>query len=494
MTGAGPQPRSQGIAPPTDADLVRAALQSQKNAVAELVARHWVTAVGLATRVLGSADLAQDAAQEASITAMLGLDRLRTPERFGAWFCGITLNVARRWLRQLRAELPASSIELISADSGPDERAEAAEAATAVRAAIAGLAPGQRDAVFLFYLQGLTHREVAAELAISVGAVKARLHQARAALRPQLTPLRAGLDPAAADSAAVPGPADREPAAWPPGAPEPGTARPPGDPQLGADPHPGDPEPAAPQPGASEPEADPHPGDPEPAAPQPGAHEPGADPHPGDPEPGTAPQPGAPEPEADPHPGDPEPAAPEMAPGPKENAMNAAAAPAWTDVRVAEIRRSEGEDPARIHVIVLAERDGTRQLPIWIGPAEATALAISLEAQETPRPLTYQMAARLVEAAGSRVTEVKISRLAESVFYAVIAVDGQAGPREIDARPSDAVNLAVVTGVPIRADSALLDLPPTGDHGDWREYPTTAADLAAEARQRMLERLKQADR
>jgi RNA polymerase sigma factor (sigma-70 family) len=367
------------LAPWSDAELVRAALQSQKNAIAELIARHWLTAVGLATRVLGSADLAQDAAQEASITAMLGLGRLRTPDRFGAWFCGITLNVARRWLRHVRTELPVSTIEAACAKAGPDERLEAAEIAGAIRAAIAQLAPGQRDAVFLFYLQGLTHREVAAELAISVGAVKARLHQARTALRPRLAPLR--------DSAE------------------------------------------------------------------------------------------------------------EHIAAPKEITMTAAAAtPVWTDVTVTEIRRSDGEDPARVHVMVLAERDGPRELPIWVGPAEATALAVSLEALETPRPLTYQLAASLVEAAGSRVTEVRISRLADSVFYAVIVVDGPAGPQEVDARPSDAVNLAVVTGTPILADSALLDLPARPDHPDWHDFPVAAADLAQEVRQRLLESQREKDR
>ena len=89
----------------SDADLVRAALLGAREPFAELVTRHWETAVALATRVLGSAELARDAAQEATVSAMTGLDRLRSPERFGAWFCGIALNVARRWLRQLRQAL-----------------------------------------------------------------------------------------------------------------------------------------------------------------------------------------------------------------------------------------------------------------------------------------------------------------------------------------------------------------------------------------------------
>ncbi|HXP19800.1 MAG TPA: bifunctional nuclease domain-containing protein [Streptosporangiaceae bacterium] len=355
-----------------DSELVRIALRGDKDAFGELITRHWTTAVALATRLLGSADLARDAAQEATITAMTGLDRLRAPDRFGPWFCGITLNVARRWLRQLRAERPAVLPDRTSDDPGPDELAELAELAAAVRAAVAQLADGQRQAVLLFYLQGLTHREVAAELAISVGAVKARLHQARAALTPSLTQLIT--------------------------APE--------EPQMTA----------------------------------------------------------------------------------------TASSSAWTDVVVTEIRRGDAEDSAsRVHVMVLAERDGQRQLPIWVGPAEATALALSLESAETPRPLTYQMIGGILEASGSHVAEVRVTRLAEKIFYAVVVVDGPAGRHEVDARPSDAVNLALVTDAPILVDSALLDDPRArdADHPHWQDLPAGTAELAAEAQQ-MLRAFPQA--
>lgn len=361
-----------------DAELVQAARRGEKDASAELITRHWATAVALAARLLGSADLARDAAQEASIAALADLGRLRAPDRFGAWFCGITLNVARRWLRQLHAERPVGSpdrmwSERMSDEPGPDERAELAELAAGVRAAVAQLADGQREAVFLFYLQGLTHREVAAELAISVGAVKARLHQARAALVPYLTPLITT---------------------------------------------------------------------------------------------------------------------------PEETTVSATTgSPAWADVSVTEIRRREAGEAGHIYVMVLEERTGSRRLPIWIGPAEATALAVSLESLETPRPLTYQMAARLVQATGSRVTEIRITRLTEAVFYAVVAVDGLAGPQQIDARPSDAVNLALATGAPIRVDSALLDdlQAQALDHSGWQDFPASTAEIAAEERQRLSRMTQQTD-
>jgi RNA polymerase sigma factor (sigma-70 family) len=358
--------------PLPDARLVEAAIGGDKDAFAALVTRHWATAVALAARVLGTADLARDAAQEAAVAALVGLDRLRAPARFGAWFCGITLNVARGWARQQRAERAAAVLgqapDPASAEPGPAERAELADLAATVRAAVAQLADGQRDAVLLFYLQGLTHREVAAELAISVGAVKARLHQARATLTPALGRL----------VASPPGPVTRT----------------------------------------------------------------------------------------------------------KEPVMTTATGrPAWAEVSVTDIRCGDPLSPK--HVILLDERDGPRQLPIWVGPAEATVLALSLQAGETPRPLTYQFAAGLIAACGSGVSEARITRLTGEVFYAVVVVDGPAGRQEVDARPSDAVNLALVTGAPILADSALLDDPRVTRPPDWQDFPSRTAALAEEAQERM---------
>ena len=165
-----------------DADLEREALLGAREPLAKLVGRHWDTAVFLAARVLGSPELARDAAQEAAVAAMTDLDGLRSPDRFGAWFCGIALNVSRRWLRQLRSEVPGLLPDSASLSPGPAEAAEIADLAALVRGAVTALPNGQRHAVLLFYLQGLSHREVAGELGISVGAVKARLHQGRAAL------------------------------------------------------------------------------------------------------------------------------------------------------------------------------------------------------------------------------------------------------------------------------------------------------------------------
>ena len=121
---------------------------------------------------------------------------------------------------------------------------------------------------------------------------------------------------------------------------------------------------------------------------------------------------------------------------------------------------------------------------MYTGSAEAIALACSLDTEEMPRPKAYQLAADLLGAAVSRLAEVRITALAESVFYAVAVVEGPGGAVEVDARLSDAINLAVLAGVPIRVDAAILDDPAVDSHPEWAEYPARLADLAAEERQR----------
>ena len=371
------QPRAATSSAP-DADLVRAALLGDKESLGRLVQRHWQTAVFLAARVLGSQELAGDAVQEASIAAMTGLDRLRSPDRFGAWFCGITLHVARRWAGQLRSEFLGAPADHACPQPGPAEAVERADVAARVHGAIALLADGQAQAVRLFYLQGLSHREVAAELGISPGAVKARLHQARAALAPRLADISPVTDSTATDNTATDNKTARK----------------------------------------------------------------------------------------------------AMAPS------DTTRAPIWVDVEVTEIRRasSDGDDPERgHHIMIVSESNGHRRLPIWIGPAEAAALAMTLESTETPRPLTYKLAAGLVAAAGAEIAEVRITRLQPPVFYASVLVSSTAGAREVDARPSDAVTLALTAGAPIKMDSALFEAGQQADQADKiAAWPVVTADLAAE--------------
>ncbi len=157
----------------------------------------------------------------------------------------------------------------------------------------------------------------------------------------------------------------------------------------------------------------------------------------------------------------------------------------WVDVEVSEVRRSDDDDPSkRTHALVLKELGGYRQLPIYVGAPEAIALACSLETVETPRPMTYQFAADLVIAGGLTVAEVRVTRLSEYTFYAVVVLAGPGGTVEVDARPSDALNLAVVCHAPVRVHHALFEQV-NGERFDaWQRYTTGAPELAVEARDR----------
>ncbi len=312
----------------SDSELVGAAKAGDASAFAALVERHYPVLLATCRRALAGAEAAPDAAQEAVLTAMLGLRRLHSDERFGSWLIGIGLNVCRHLARGERRR-PAASLDAVLATRepasparGPDEAAEASHAAERVRRAIASLPLGQREAVRLFYLGGLTHAETAEELGTPVTAIKTRLHKARGSLQDQLHDLR------------------------------------------------------------------------------------------------------------EEHP-----------------TMPCQTVP----VRVADLRRTAGE-PVR-HVVFL-EAEGGRRLPIWIGPAEATALACLLEDVALPRPGSHQLTAALLAAAGGRLRAVHINRLTDAVFYAQILLEDGAA---VDARPSDALTLALVAGVPVSVEAAVLD-------------------------------------
>ena len=115
------------------------------------------------------------------------------------------------------------------------------------------------------------------------------------------------------------------------------------------------------------------------------------------------------------------------------------------------------ERSERFFIELAAAADGdARRARIGVGDAEATALAFSLQGQEFPRPMTYQLMASLLAAAGSGVRSVRVTGKAEGIFYAQVLLRGGA---TVDARPSDAINLAAITGAPVLVAAELLELP-----------------------------------
>ena len=108
-------------------------------------------------------------------------------------------------------------------------------------------------------------------------------------------------------------------------------------------------------------------------------------------------------------------------------------------------------------IVLLAERGGERVLPIWVGAADGDAMALHLGSEPIPRPLTADLMARLLEAAGARVERVEVSSLRENTFYGVVYLLTAAGDqRQADARPSDAVNLAIRAGAPILVEDSVF--------------------------------------
>jgi bifunctional DNase/RNase len=112
------------------------------------------------------------------------------------------------------------------------------------------------------------------------------------------------------------------------------------------------------------------------------------------------------------------------------------------------------EMPTNQPIVLLRERSGERYLPIWIGAAEATAIAYAQQGVEPPRPLTHDLLKDVIETLGHRVTQVRIVELREKVFYAVLVIDGTT---EISARPSDAIALALRTETEIVVAEDVLE-------------------------------------
>ena len=105
------------------------------------------------------------------------------------------------------------------------------------------------------------------------------------------------------------------------------------------------------------------------------------------------------------------------------------------------------------YALILKEVNGNRRLPIIIGAFEAQSIALEMEGIKPPRPLTHDLMKNILESVGADLSEITISELRDGTFYAKLSLDSQ----EIDARPSDAIALAVRFGVPIYVSDKVMD-------------------------------------
>lgn len=301
-----------------DDELVAAARSGDPEAFAALAGRHRARAEAVVERLVG--DEAEDLVQEALLRTFLGLSQLREPPRFGAWLCGIAVNLAKMRLRRRALEARAGG-ELRPAEPGEDRAL-----LELVREAVEILPAGQRDVVLMHYVEDLSCDEIAAILGTSPGAVRVRLHRARAQLREELAPL-------------VP-------------------------------------------------------------------------------------------------------------------VVRAKEELAMIEMRLEDVvvRVSEGDPTelvADLRIVLLAERDGDRRLPIWVGAPEGNMLALHLRQESPPRPLTSDLFVEILRACGARVERVVVTALRDKTFHAIIALEVEGRVEEIDARPSDALNVAVRVAAPI---------------------------------------------
>ncbi len=124
-------------------------------------------------------------------------------------------------------------------------------------------------------------------------------------------------------------------------------------------------------------------------------------------------------------------------------------------VTVAGVRM---EMPSNSPIVLLQEETGVRYIPIWVGAVEATAIAYAQQGIVPPRPLTHDLMLDAVTALGAKVLSVRITNLTDGVFFAVIdLVSSDGSHHEVNARPSDAIALALRAQAPISADESIIE-------------------------------------
>ncbi len=135
-------------------------------------------------------------------------------------------------------------------------------------------------------------------------------------------------------------------------------------------------------------------------------------------------------------------------------------------------------------VVILREKDGAGVLPIWIGPAEASAIAMELEGVKAPRPMTHDLLKQILLGLGGSLKRVNISSVKERTYFAELLVQRDERVYQFDARPSDSIALALRVQAPIFADAALLDQAVT-DSTDTPAPPTLDPEQLKQHLERM---------
>lgn len=142
-------------------------------------------------------------------------------------------------------------------------------------------------------------------------------------------------------------------------------------------------------------------------------------------------------------------------------------------------------------IVMLREVGGEYQLPIWIGPCEAEAIAVELSDTEIARPLTHDLMLKIVREMGGTVTKIVINELRNDIFHALLHVSQGNNTLHIDCRPSDSLAIAVRAKVPIFVDESVLEqagITPEPDISE-AEAPATPDDEPLDAFKDFLDTL-----
>jgi uncharacterized protein len=108
-------------------------------------------------------------------------------------------------------------------------------------------------------------------------------------------------------------------------------------------------------------------------------------------------------------------------------------------------------------IIILRDKDGQRVLPIWVGVFEANAIALQIENVTTPRPMTHDLLRNVIHDLKAEIRKIVVSDLKENTFYALIHLEVNGEPLAVDARPSDAIALALRARAPIFVEDRVID-------------------------------------
>lgn len=139
-------------------------------------------------------------------------------------------------------------------------------------------------------------------------------------------------------------------------------------------------------------------------------------------------------------------------------------------------------------VVILREKDGTRVLPIWIGPAEASAIAMELQGVKAQRPLTHDLLKQVIIGLGGELRRVVISSVKENTYFAELLIRREDHVFQVDARPSDSIALALRLNAPIFTSDRLLD-----ESGVETDEPAPDPSLDIEKLRQHLEKLDPQD-